>query len=376
MNNLTHKDLISSKFSKLLLKWHETRNKRQMPWKEEKDPYKIWLSEIILQQTRVEQGLAYYNSFIQHFPTISHLALVEEKKVFKLWEGLGYYSRCRNLIATAKYIHQELKGIFPGTYEEILNLKGIGPYTASAIASFAFNLPFAVVDGNVFRILARVFGITDPIDSTAGRKKFTQLAAQLLDQERPGKYNQAIMDFGATVCKPAAPLCFDCIFKKYCIAYAENKIETLPVKEKKLKQRNRFFCFFLVQHQNKIAIRERTEKDIWRHLHEFPVVELTENTAPEQAVNAARNLGWVTEGATLKTDDTTYRQKLTHQNIHARMVRVYADQKPPALKTYDWVPVKDLKSYSFPKIINDFLENSNDTGQNHTGYPEKTGPQH
>ncbi|MGC4234101.1 MAG: A/G-specific adenine glycosylase [Niabella sp.] len=376
MNNLTHKGLISSKFSKLLLKWHETRNKRQMPWKEEKDPYKIWLSEIILQQTRVEQGMEYYNSFIQNFPTISHLALAEEKKVFKLWEGLGYYSRCRNLIATAKYIHQELQGIFPGTYEEILNLKGIGPYTASAIASFAFNLPFAVVDGNVFRILARVFGITDAIDSTTGRKKFTQLATQLLDKERPGKYNQAIMDFGATVCKPAAPLCFDCIFKKYCIAYTENKIETLPVKEKKIKQRNRFFFFFLVKHQNKIAIRERTEKDIWRHLHEFPVVELAEITATEQAISTAKAWGWVAEGAILKTDDTTYRQKLTHQSIHARVVLVYADQKPAALKTYDWVAVKDLKNYSFPKIINDFLSGRNYAGHNNADYPDKTGPKH
>ncbi|GAB3414327.1 A/G-specific adenine glycosylase [Niabella aquatica] len=333
-----------------------------MPWKEEKDPYKIWLSEIILQQTRVEQGMEYYNSFIQHFPTVSHLALAEEKKVYKLWEGLGYYSRCSNLIATAKYIYRELKGVFPRQYEEILNLRGIGPYTASAIASFAFNLPFAVIDGNVFRILARVFGIADATDTTAGRKKFTLLAAELLDKERPGKYNQAIMDFGATVCKPAVPLCTSCIFKKYCVAYTQNSIQELPVKEKKIKQRNRFFYFFLIQYQGTIALHERTEKDIWRHLHGFPLIEFPDATAAEQAVKEAKGLGWITEGTAIKTPDTIYRQKLTHQSISARFVYAFTDQRPATMQTYKWVAVKDLKDYSFPKIINDFLSGSKDAG--------------
>src|SRR5437868_3718798 len=188
-------------FTNSLLNWNRKYNKRQMPWKGEKDPYKIWLSEIILQQTRVEQGWNYYHQFVENFPTVIHLAKAPETKVFKLWEGLGYYSRCKNLIATAKIIASKHKGKFPEAYEDIISLKGVGSYTAAAIASFAFDLPFAVVDGNVFRVLSRFFGIATAIDSTAGKKMFTQLAAELLDKKHPGIYNQALMDFGAVVCK-------------------------------------------------------------------------------------------------------------------------------------------------------------------------------
>ena len=195
-----------------------------MPWKGEKDPYRIWLSEIILQQTRVEQGLSYYNNFIRTFPDIHKLAKAQDTTIFKLWEGLGYYTRCRNLIATARYISKELKGKFPSSYEDILALKGIGPYTAAAISSFAFNLPHAVVDGNVFRVLARIFGIDIPVDSAAGKNFFTILANELLDAKQPGLFNQAIMDFGAVQCKPAAPLCTTCVFKKTCAAFLQNKI--------------------------------------------------------------------------------------------------------------------------------------------------------
>ena len=190
-----------------------------MPWKGEKDPYKIWLSEIILQQTRVEQGLNYYHRFIKTFPDVHQLGKAPDAKVFKLWEGLGYYTRCRNLIATARYISKELNGEFPAAYDEIKALKGIGPYTAAAISSFAFNLPHAVVDGNVFRVLSRIYGIQTPIDSTEGKKYFTRLANEKLDKELPGVYNQAIMDFGAIVCKPASPLCGDCVFNKICFAF-------------------------------------------------------------------------------------------------------------------------------------------------------------
>ena len=197
-----------------LLKWNNTDNKREMPWKGEKDPYKIWLSEIILQQTRVDQGLAYYNEFVKTFPTVRDLAKAPETKVFKLWEGLGYYTRCKNLLATAKIIHESLNGKFPDEYEAILALKGIGPYTAAAIGSFGFNLPHAVVDGNVFRVLARYFGIAVPTDSTAGKKMFTALANELLDKDQPGIYNQALMDFGAVICKPQLPLCATCALKK------------------------------------------------------------------------------------------------------------------------------------------------------------------
>jgi A/G-specific adenine glycosylase len=206
-------DIDKKYFTKQLLHWNSTQNNRQMPWKGEKDPFKIWLSEIILQQTRVDQGRAYYDRFVSTFPNIKKLASASEKKVFKLWEGLGYYSRCKNLIATARFITKEKQGKFPETYEEILSLKGIGPYTAAAIASFAFNLPHAVVDGNVFRVLSRFFGIDIPVDNSNGKKIFSKLAESLLNSRQPGIYNQAIMDFGAVICKPQNPLCLSCPLK-------------------------------------------------------------------------------------------------------------------------------------------------------------------
>ena len=226
-----------TKFTSLLMRWHKETNRREMPWKGEKDPYKIWLSEVILQQTRVEQGWGYYERFITKYPTIKQLAKAKDEDVFKLWEGLGYYTRCKNVLFTARFITKELKGKFPRTYEEILLLKGVGPYTAAAISSFAFDLPYAVVDGNVFRVLSRVFGIAIATDSTDGKKKFTQLAGTVLDRKEPGAYNQAIMDFGATVCKPFAALCSSCIQQKICIAHQEGKVDQLPFKEKVLQKK-------------------------------------------------------------------------------------------------------------------------------------------
>ncbi|MCH5715291.1 A/G-specific adenine glycosylase [Niabella hibiscisoli] len=355
MSNLTHNNLEVSNFSKLLLKWHKTDNDRQLPWKGEKDAYKIWLSEIILQQTRVEQGLEYYHNFILNFPTIKDLAAADEKRVFKLWEGLGYYSRCRNLIATARIITEEYNGIFPSSYYDILKLKGVGPYTASAIASFAFNLPHAVVDGNVYRVLARVFGIGEAIDSTAGKKNFHQLANELLDRKQPGKYNQAIMDFGATVCKPAVPLCDCCTFQKYCEAYADNRVQQLPVKEKKIKQRARYFYFFIIQCGSKVAIRERQDKDIWQHLHEFPLIELVQDAHVDAAIEEALNRKWITEDAIVKQESAVYRQKLTHQSITAVFINTRVKKLPASLKNYDWIETNDLAAHSFPKIINDYL---------------------
>ena len=221
-------------FTSTLLHWHAKDNTREMPWKGEKDPYKIWLSEIILQQTRVEQGLAYYNRFISTYPTVFDLAKAKDQTVFKLWEGLGYYNRCRNLLATAKEIVKTFNGKFPNDYETLLTLKGVGPYTAAAIASFAFNAPHAVLDGNVFRVIARYEGIDVPTDTTAGKKIFETRAAALLDKKRAGLYNQAIMDFGATVCKPMAPNCNACPLQKTCVAHATAQVNQIPIKEKQL----------------------------------------------------------------------------------------------------------------------------------------------
>ncbi|WP_346237879.1 A/G-specific adenine glycosylase [Niabella insulamsoli] len=355
MSNLTHKYLTVNKFSENLLKWNRYRNKRKMPWKFEKDPYKIWLSEIILQQTRVEQGLSYYCNFIEQFPTVKDLATADEKKVFKLWEGLGYYSRCRNLIATAKFIHTELKGVFPDSYEGLLQLKGVGPYTAAAIASFAFNLPYAVLDGNVFRVLARFFAIDLPIDSTAGRKKFAEMAGQALDKKKAALYNQAIMDFGATVCKPVAPDCHLCALNQSCRAFAEGKVQVLPVKEKTVKQRTRFFYFFLIRFSTVVAIRERAEKDIWRHLHEFPIIELDSIEPPEKAIETAVKRNWIREGDVTKVIKKKYTQKLTHQTIHAFFIECEVEKNPKGLGEFEWSTWQQMQDRSFPRIINDYF---------------------
>lgn len=256
-------------FTSTLLHWHTHSNTREMPWKGEKDPYKIWLSEIILQQTRVEQGLAYYNKFTQAYPTVFDLAKAKDQTVFKLWEGLGYYNRCRNLLATAREIVKTFDGKFPNDYETLLTLKGVGPYTAAAIASFAFNAPHAVLDGNVYRVIARYQGIDVPTDTTAGKKIFETRAAALLDKKRAGLYNQAIMDFGATVCKPLAPTCNNCPLQKTCVAHATAQVNQLPIKEKQLIKKERRFYYFLLQVQDEIWVTERKHKDIWQGLFEF-----------------------------------------------------------------------------------------------------------
>jgi A/G-specific adenine glycosylase len=255
-----------------LLKWNKKDNLRQMPWKSEKDPYKIWLSEIILQQTRVEQGLKYYQNFINRFPDIHSLASAEDSEIFKYWEGLGYYSRCANLIESARYISKDLKGEFPRDHDSILRLKGVGRYTAAAIGSFAFNLPYAVLDGNVFRVLSRIFDIDIPIDSTEGKKIFFDLSQNILPVKKAGIYNQAIMDFGAVICKPY-PDCAACFFSSHCKAYLLGKQDLLPVKGKKVKTRKRWMNYFIVSHNDEILIRQRNEKDIWNRLFEFVLIE-------------------------------------------------------------------------------------------------------
>lgn len=328
-----------------------------MPWKGEKDAYKVWLSEIILQQTRVEQGLEYYLRFVNAFPTVERLAVADEKKVFKLWEGLGYYSRCRNLLTAARFIHAEKKGVFPNTYEDILALKGVGPYTAAAIASFAFNQPHAVLDGNVFRVLSRVFGIKDAIDSAAGKKKFANLASMLIDKAKPALYNQAIMDFGATVCKPAAPLCESCIFKPDCVALKENIIAELPFKEKKIKRRKRNFYFFDLTCRKKTALQERTGKDIWQHLYQFPLIE-SETAGINDILQKAKELGWIKDTDAVRSVSDVYRQALTHQDIRAVFISAEIPRVPSSLEGCEWVQAAHIKNYSFPKVINDYLSKS------------------
>lgn len=329
-----------------------------MPWKGEKDPYRIWLSEIILQQTRVDQGMSYYHRFIDTFPDIHQLANASDTVVFKLWEGLGYYSRCRNLLATARYISTALNGRFPDQYEDIKALKGIGPYTASAISSFAFNLPYAVVDGNVFRVLSRFFGISIPSDSTEGKKEFSLLANELLDKKNPAAYNQAIMDFGAIICKPALPLCQSCVFNKHCYAYLNNKVNVLPVKEKKIKIKKRWFYYLVIEHTGQTVIRERTDKDIWQQLYEFPLVETAgEEDVPGVLLTAEKNGLLEKKKYELVSVSPLFKQQLSHQLIAGRFIRVQVSKKFSLDSKGEWVTKKQLKQYAFPQFINQYLLN-------------------
>ena len=354
-----HNKLFSNRFAAILLKWNKNLNKRSMPWKGEENPYKIWLSEIILQQTRVEQGLKYYENFVNNYPTINDLANASDAEVFKLWEGLGYYSRCRNLIATAKHISLKYQGQFPTTYEEILRLKGVGPYTAAAIASFAFNLPHAVVDGNVFRVLARIFGVETPIDSTEGKKYFMQLANWLMDKNNAGEYNQAIMDFGATICKPVAPLCHICVFQKYCTAFHSERINMLPLKEKKILQRTRYFYFFIISYKNKIVVKERVEKDIWRGLHQFPLVETNDSQNTQTVVETGIKKGWLHSKNDVMDVSKIFSQKLTHQTIKSVFITIRAAKKPTFRDNYFWVDSQLLQTLAFPKMLSDYMNKNN-----------------
>jgi len=350
--------LKNGDFTRILLKWHKSQNFREMPWKGEKDPYKIWLSEVILQQTRVEQGWAYYEKFLAAFPTVHDLASAPEQKVFKQWEGLGYYTRCRNLIATAKKIDTGFNGRFPSIYKEILSLKGIGPYTAAAIASFAFNLPHAVVDGNVTRVLARYFGISTPIDTTAGKKQFTELADALLDPLQAGIYNQAIMDFGATVCTPRNPLCTSCVQQANCVARQKGQTNQLPVKTKNIQKKQRFLYYFIVESPgDKLYIRERTGKDIWEGLYEFILLETNKTTAPEDALRSdfIRQL-FEGQALTVKYISRVYRQELSHQTLRGQFITVSLKKPLPGLKDYLLVPKSALTEYAFPKFINAWLQ--------------------
>jgi A/G-specific adenine glycosylase len=348
---------MKASFTKLLLQWNKEKNTRKMPWKGEKDPYKIWLSEVILQQTRVEQGLGYYERFVLQYPTIQDLAKAKDKDVYKLWEGLGYYSRCKNLLASARFVVAEKDGKFPVKYEEILELKGVGPYIASAVASFAYNLPYAVLDGNVFRVLSRVFGIETAIDSTEGKKQFNDIAQTYLEKKKPGEYNQAIMDFGATICKPLVPSCSICIMKNICIAYQNGLVNLLPVKEKILQKKRRWFYYFIFEVNGKVLIHQRTAKDIWQNLYEFYPFEASE----EIKWNQKKVKSWVNDQFGVKTFklkqlSSLQHQQLTHQKISGQFFRVQLFDVPKPLEHYTWVSEKEIDQFAFPKFINQFLK--------------------
>ncbi|MCC6187146.1 MAG: A/G-specific adenine glycosylase [Chitinophagaceae bacterium] len=343
-------------FTAQLLQWHSQHNDRILPWKGISDPYKIWLSEVMLQQTRAEQGLPYYHSFTTNYPDIIALANASDDAVFKLWQGLGYYNRCRNMLQTARFIATELGGKFPDNYADILALKGVGTYTAAAIASFAFGLPHAVVDGNVYRVLSRYFGIDDAIDGAAGKVKFAQLADELLCRKNPALYNQAIMDLGASVCTPKKAQCADCPLSKHCVALKDNLVSLLPFKEKKLKIKNRFFNFIVLQFHDEVWITQRNKKDVWQDLYQFLLIETASDLYIED-LQLQPMLYQILDKKQTLVFTKQIKQRLTHQLIESKFFTVSFEKKPTNM-TQDgmWVKLSDINNYAFPKTIIQFID--------------------
>lgn len=338
-------------FSNRLIQWY-LANKRDLPWRNTKNPYNIWLSEIILQQTKVNQGLPYYYRFTQKFPTIFDLAKAPEEQVLKLWQGLGYYSRARNLHFSAQYIVKELKGEFPVTYKELIKLKGVGDYTASAIASICSNEKAAVVDGNVYRLLARYFGIFTAINSSKGIKEFKLLAQNLIDPKNAGTFNQAVMEFGATVCTPKKPKCSVCILKDSCFALSKNEIEKLPVKEKKIKIKTRYFNYLVFKTSANKTILEQRTIGIWKNLYQFPLIETKEEIDENKLINHEEFLKICnSEKITIKLFNNVVKpHKLSHQHIYAKFWIVKTNDSNKI--SYSW---ETIKKYPVPLLIDNFI---------------------
>lgn len=338
-------------FSNTLINWY-LKNNRKLPWRKNRNPYHVWLSEIMLQQTRVAQGMPYFLKFTEAFPTVFDLAKADETTVLKLWQGLGYYSRARNLHFTAKFVANELNGKFPNNYKDLLKLKGVGDYTASAIASICFEEPTAVVDGNVYRVLSRYFGIKTAINSSAGIKEFKTLAQTLIDTKQPGTYNQAIMDFGALHCKPKNPLCNECPLDDSCVALEKKWVSELPVKEKKIKIKNRYFNYLVViTSDDKTILEERKGKGIWQGLYQFPLIETKKIIDENQLVKTKEFEKLFPKETTISLFNAkNIVHKLSHQHLHTKFWIV----KTPEVnnKTVKW---KAIREFPVPVLIDKFL---------------------
>ena len=341
--------------SNKLIQWYKI-NKRDLPWRNTTDPYKIWLSEIILQQTQVAQGLSYYIKFVEHFPTVVDLANASEDLVMRLWQGLGYYSRARNLQAAAKYIVNEHNGLFPKTYEEIRKLKGVGDYTAAAVASFAFQLPHAVVDGNVYRVLSRLFNSNTPINSSQGKKEFQLIANELLHTKKADLHNSSIMEFGALFCKPQNPKCEECPLQENCLAFQNQTVTILPVKTKTVKIKNRFFNYVVFNHKESVYITKRVEKDIWQNLYEFYLIESSEEIDTE-IILENKEIQKMISRFKLKKATKVSKHILSHQHIHAVFYELDVEGKITD-KRFKKVKRTELTSYGFPQLINKYLESA------------------
>jgi A/G-specific adenine glycosylase len=343
------------RFTNLLLNWHKTAE-RDLPWKQTSDPYKIWISEIILQQTRVDQGLPYYLRFIDRFPTISDLANAVEDDVLKYWEGLGYYSRARNLHYTAKYISSELNGIFPNSYESLLKLKGVGPYTAAAIASFAYNLSHPVIDGNVLRVISRYYGIHEPVDLKTTMDHILELLKKLIPSKTPGTFNQAIMDFGATLCTPKNYQCTSCPMQSSCCAYNNDEVNLLPIKAKFIKKTTRHLHYFLINCQDSFAIQRRSS-GIWKGLYQLPLIETENNDSLD--LKSVKKL-FLQEGTSIVspsgfTKISEERHILTHQTL---LIKFYSLKvKTISNLEINLVEKEKLSKFAFPIVIKNLLAN-------------------
>ena len=342
-------------FKKIIISWY-IANKRLLPWRNTTNPYHIWLSEIILQQTQVKQGLPYYNRFISSFPTVFDLAKASEKDVLKLWQGLGYYSRARHLHQTAQIIAKDYQGEFPSKYEEIIALKGIGDYTASAIASICFNLPTAVVDGNVYRVLSRYFDIDTPINTGKGFKEFKALAQDLIDTEQPATFNQAIMEFGATHCKPKNPLCGTCPFNDSCLALKENSIKFRPIKLKKIKIKTLYFNYIVFITPKKHTIIEQRTQGIWKNMYQFPLIETTALVKDFSIKNKIKDMPFLIKANynIYQHNETPLIHKLTHKQLHTLFWIVTLENELP-----NSIPFKNIKNYPVPVLIDSFINTFN-----------------
>lgn len=340
-------------FSSRLLKWYNS-NKRVLPWRQTQNPYFIWLSEVILQQTRVEQGMPYYLKFAEAFPTVQELAAATEDEVLRLWQGLGYYSRARNMHATARMIVDCYGGKFPSEYKDILALKGVGEYTAAAIVSFAYNKPYATVDGNVFRVLSRIFGVDEYIDTGKGKKLFTELATELIDKKSPGEYNQAIMDFGSLQCVPKSPNCGNCPFSDLCFAYNHKVIDSLPRKKGKIVTKDRFFNYLDISVGDKLFLRKREGNDIWKGLYEFPLIETDERKTFDQLIHESEYKKIESTLGEIRLVSTKeFKHVLSHQVIHAVFYKLEVAQFNDA--NYLKIDRGELGDYGVSRLIEKYL---------------------
>jgi len=341
--------------SKALIKWYQL-NARNLPWRNTKDPYLIWVSEIIMQQTRVEQGLGYYLRFVKMFPNIRSFSQASEDQVLKLWQGLGYYSRARNMMFAAQQVMNRFGGVFPSTFDDLLKLKGVGPYTAAAIASFCYNLPYAVVDGNVFRVLARYYGINTPINTHKGQKEFASLAQEILNRKNAATHNQAMMEFGALLCKAKNPNCSQCTLVESCFAFANNKIADLPQKEKKLRIINKYLHFFYISDGHHILIQKRDYTNIWKGLYQLPLIETDKSENTDFVLLLAKKSSIIPEKGFQLVNVQEMSHKLTHRNLQIKFYYIIVEK----ISSQDFLQIDKarLGDFAFPRPIEKYLESS------------------